>query len=166
MAPNPFLGVKTQNQRPKLELSSPSTFPLGTTPEAGTFYHLIPCRWLDSESKVPSSCAHDEHPGIHVHKCWYSSDSYPQCAPLLTFQFLRVILSSAGLTYPSRVMPSNKDLSLQFLLELQTASWKAIHFSLSSTIRSLFLSLAYDLHHDLTTSVVLFLAPFLPECLL
>lgn len=68
MALNPFLGVKTQNQRPKLELSSPSTFPLGTTPEAGTFYHLIPCRWLDSESKVPSSCAHDEHPGIHVQK--------------------------------------------------------------------------------------------------
>ena len=68
MAPNPFLGVKTQNQGPKPELSSPSTSPLGTAPEAGTVYHLIPCRWLGSESKVPSSCAHDEHPGIHVRK--------------------------------------------------------------------------------------------------
>lgn len=61
--PNPFL-----ESRPRIkdqtELGSPSTSPLGTAPEAGTVYHLIPCRWLGSESKSPPPCALDEHPEI------------------------------------------------------------------------------------------------------
>lgn len=72
MTSNPFLRVKTQSQRPKLELSSPSTSPLGVVPgtdSRATFSRLVPCRWLGSESKVPSSCVYDgQHPGIHALK--------------------------------------------------------------------------------------------------
>lgn len=86
MPSNPFLTGKTQEtQKPKLELSSPSTSALGVVPGAdvrgGIATRLVPHRWLGWGSKALLLCSGWGSVNTHGLMCGMCHHPHPQSRP-------------------------------------------------------------------------------------